>query len=85
MKNAFVLILCLSFLVMSTERPKGILPELSCAESLMQCHPDSALMILDSMKVPSPSDKLQYATWCLLITQARDKNFIKQLMCHATV
>ena len=77
MKNAFVLILCLFFLVMCNDRPKDLSPELSCAESLMQCHPDSALMILDSMKVPSPSDKLQYATWCLLITQARDKNFIK--------
>lgn len=77
MKNAFVLILCLSFLVMCNDRPKDLLPELSRAESLIQCHPDSALMILDSMKVPSPSDKLQYATWCLLITQARDKNFIK--------
>ena len=62
---------------MCNDRPKDLSPELSCAESLMQCHPDSALMILDSMKVPSPSDKLQYATWCLLITQARDKNFIK--------
>lgn len=77
MKNAFVLILCLSFLVMCNDHPKGLTPELSRAESLMQCHPDSALMILDSMVVPSSLDKLQYATWCLLITQARDKNFVK--------
>ena len=62
---------------MCTEQPKELLPELSYAESLMQRCPDSALMVLDSMEVPSPSDKFQYATWCLLITQARDKSFIK--------
>lgn len=62
---------------MCTEQPKELLPELSYAESLMQRCPDSALAVLDSMEVPSPSDKFQYATWCLLITQARDKNYVK--------
>ena len=62
---------------MCTEQPKELLPELSYAESLMQRFPDSALAVLDSMEVPSPSDKFQYATWCLLITQARDKNYVK--------
>lgn len=62
---------------MCNDHPKELLPELSRAESLIQHNPDSALMILDSMKIPSPSDKFQYATWCLLITQARDKNYIK--------
>lgn len=62
---------------MCTEQPKELLPELSYAESLMQRCPSSALAVLDSMEVPSPSDKFQYATWCLLITQARDKNYIK--------
>ena len=62
---------------MCTEQPKELLPELSYAESLMQRCPNSALVVLDSMEVPSPSDKFQYATWCLLITQARDKNYIK--------
>ena len=52
---------------------------MSRAESLIQHNTDSALMILDSMEVPSPSDKFQYATWCLLITQARDKNYIKHI------
>lgn len=77
MRNTFYLILCLSFLVMCNDHPKELLTELSRAESLIQHNPDSALMILDSMKIPSPSDKFQYATWCLLITQARDKNYIK--------
>ena len=79
MRNTFYLILCLSFLVMCNDHPKELLPELSRAESLIQHNTDSALMILDSMEVPSPSDKFQYATWCLLITQARDKNYIKHI------
>lgn len=65
------------FLVMCNNQRKELLPELSRAESLMQQHPDSALMILDSMEVSSLSDEFQYATWCLFITQARDKNYIK--------
>lgn len=79
MRNAFYLILYLSFLVMCNDHPKELLSELSRAESLIQHNPDSALMILDSMKIPSPSDKFQHATWCLLITQARDKNYIKHI------
>lgn len=55
-----------------------ILPELSRAESLVFEYPDSALAILDSMQTPSPSDPFQYATWCLLHTQAQDKSYIKQ-------
>lgn len=55
-----------------------MLPELSRAESLVFEYPESALAILDSMEVPSPSDKFQYATWCLLHTQAQDKSYIKQ-------
>lgn len=43
----------------------------------MQRCPNRALAVLDSMEVPSLSDEFQYATWCLLITQARDKNFVK--------
>lgn len=62
---------------MCTKPTKELLPELSYAESLMRHRPDSALIVLDSMEVPSPSDKLQYATWCLLATQARDKNYVK--------
>lgn len=77
MRNAVYLIICLFSLVMCTDHPKELLPELSRAESLMQHCPDSALMILDSMKTPSLSNEFQYATWCLLITQARDKNFVK--------
>lgn len=77
MKSAFYLILCLLTFVMCNKRSEALPSELVHADSLMLSHPDSALAILDSMKIPSPEDKLQYATWCLLITQARDKNYIK--------
>ena len=60
-------------------REGALLPELVRAESLMYAHPDSALLILESMPVPSASDKLQQATYCLLLVQAWDKNYLKHL------
>lgn len=77
MRYLSYIVFCLLFFVTCNKQPKELLPELSYAESLMQRCPDKALAVLDSMEVPSPSDKFQYATWCLLITQARDKNYIK--------
>lgn len=67
-----------SYLLISCSKPsETLLPELSRAESLMQEYPDSALAILDSMQAPSPSNEMQYATWCLFRTQAQDKSYIK--------
>lgn len=77
MRYLSYIVFCLLFFVTCNKQPKELLPELSYAESLMQRCPDKALAVLDSMEVPSPSDKFQYATWCLFITQARDKNYIK--------
>lgn len=55
-----------------------LLPELQQAESIMYESPDSALRLLQSMPVPQPSDRLQYATWALLTTQARYKLYMQQ-------
>lgn len=77
MRYLSYIVFCLFSFAMCTEQPKELLPELSYAESLMQRCPNRALAVLDSMEVPSLSDEFQYATWCLLITQARDKNFVK--------
>lgn len=55
-----------------------LLPELAQAEAVMYEHPDSALMILEQMPTPSPSDRLNHATRCLLLTQAKYKNYLKQ-------
>lgn len=55
-----------------------LLPSLVKAEHIMQEHPDSALHILQEMQMPASSDKLQNATWALLMTQAKYKNYIEQ-------
>lgn len=76
MRTLFFILL--SYVMFSCSKSvETLLPELSRAENLMQEYPDSALAVLDSMQTPSPSDKMQYATWCLLYTQAQDKNYIK--------
>ena len=50
--------------------------ELVQAENLMYEHPDSALQMLQGMSVPS--EKEAYATWALLLTQAKYKCFMEQ-------
>lgn len=80
MKNALniLLLLFLVYLLACTNRQTTeLLPELTRAESLMYDHPDSALSLLENMNPPSSSNKLQNATWSLLLVQARDKNYIK--------
>ncbi|MFR8835520.1 tetratricopeptide repeat protein [Bacteroides nordii] len=73
-------VLFLFILILCTCTPKDInvlLPDLAHAEAIMYQYPDSALHILETMEIPVPTDKFQNATWCLLITQAREKNFQK--------
>lgn len=80
MKSLIILLLAvIAFFLSSCNRKNNsaLLPELVQAESLMYSHPDSALQILERMEVPSPSNRYQNATWCLLMTQARDKNYLK--------
>lgn len=55
-----------------------LLPELVKAESIMYEHPDSALQLLQNMTIPKATDRLQYATWALLMTQANYKCSINQ-------
>lgn len=78
MRTAYTIMLFSLILFSCHKSIPVILPELSRAESLVFEYPDSALAILDSMQTPSPSDPFQYATWCLLHTQAQDKSYIKQ-------
>lgn len=54
-----------------------LLPDLARADSLMYEYPDSTLRILERMSVPKSSDKFQNAAYCLLMTQAMDKNYVK--------
>ncbi|MDR1161511.1 MAG: tetratricopeptide repeat protein [Tannerellaceae bacterium] len=59
--------------------------ELVRAEKQMDANPDSALIILEEIKknigdsqISETLPEKQYALWCLLLTQARDKNNIPQ-------
>lgn len=56
-----------------------LLPPLVKAEHIMYEYPDSALNILQEMQMPASSDKLQNATWALLLTQAKYKNYIEEV------
>lgn len=47
------------------------------AEKLMGEHPDSSLWILENAVTTDILSKEQHAEWCLLVTQARDKNYIR--------
>lgn len=57
-------------------KPK-ISPVLSEAERLMNVRSDSSLLLLKGVESPEKASKEQYALWCLLITQARDKQHIE--------
>ena len=79
MKPNAVTCLLLIFCVMNlffgcSQRKAAPLPELERAEAVMFDHPDSALRILQRM--PKPTDKEQHALWCLLMTQARYKQYL---------
>lgn len=67
-----VIVLCLSC-CKHTPLPA----ELRKAEALMENHPDSALTVLEQISNTKHFDKAAQATYCLLLTQARDKNYIE--------
>jgi len=60
------------------EKTSVSLPELMQAEAIMYEHPDSALHLLQNMEIPNASQKLEHATWALLMTQAKYKMRINQ-------
>lgn len=72
------IIACLQVLVFGgchhTPSQKAMM--LQRADSLMEEHPDSSLTILEKITAPEKLSQGDYALWCLLITQARDKNYI---------
>lgn len=69
----FLLLLCL----LACGRSTNISPLLKEAERYMNEKPDSALLLLDSIIQPKDLSNEQYALWCLLYTQAQDKNWIE--------
>jgi hypothetical protein len=51
-------------------------PELQLAEQLMDSKPDSSLNILNNLPDKQKLSEYNHALYCLLLTQAQDKNFI---------
>ena len=56
--------------------PRTERPTLERAKAWMDSHPDSAQQLLEAIPQPEKLSKEEYATWCLLVTQARDKNYV---------
>ena len=79
MKKHIVYIPLLLFLsLFACRQQTTVRPLLHKAEMFMQDHPDSSLLLLESVSSPQKLSAEDYATWCLLVTEARDKNYVKQ-------
>ena len=70
-----LILLCAGLFLSCRQAREKTLPDFDTVESIMWAHPDSALALLERMPKPSPDDRLSDATWCLLYTQAWDKNY----------
>ena len=65
----FILFLFIVSLI-ACQKQSHILPLLQEAETLMDSRPDSSLCLLESVQSPENLSAAEYATWCLLVTQA---------------
>lgn len=74
MKN-FILYILLLFAALACQQPQSIRPLLEKADSLLVSHPDSVFLMLDTVANPENYPENEYAEWCLLLTQARDKSY----------
>ena len=65
----------LLFLCLLTGCYPDMKPQLEEAEALLTENPDNAYRLLQSIERPERRQEAEYATWCLLMTQATDKSF----------
>ena len=65
----------LLFLSLLTGCYPSMKPQLEEAEALLTENPDSAYRLLQTIERPERHPKAEYATWCLLTTQAADKSY----------
>lgn len=78
MKTQILKVTLLAFIIFfSCHQVSQQHPILEQAEKVMSEHPDSALFLLEQVAAPEKMPERDYATWCLLITEARDKNYIE--------
>lgn len=66
----------LFILLIACMQQQPLNPTLAQADSLMHTHPDSALWLLQQMNVDDLHGQVNHAYYALLLTQARDKNYI---------
>ena len=80
-ETIFVLLSILVIISSSCSKKKDIIlpEEMQIAERVMWSRPDSALKILENIPRPGTENPELDATWCLLLLQARDKNYISHL------
>lgn len=86
-KTLIMAVLPLMAFGLFTCQPKSD-PTIFQAESLMDVYPDSAFLLLKNIPRPEKLSAEEYATWCLLMTQARDKNYMEHTsdsMIHVAV
>ncbi len=72
--HIFIVLFFVSMLFSCRPDRESIL-NLHHAEVLLEQHPDSALIFLNKI-IPSSLSTEEYAHYCLLMTQARDKNYL---------
>ena len=78
-RNIYVIFLSLAFCLIACRQYPHIQPLLQETETLMGSRPDSSLILLESIPSPEKLSEEDYATWCLLMTQARDKNYVEHM------
>ena len=61
--------------IISCNKDYSVSNLLKTAEIVMAKSPDSSLVILQQIKTPEKLSGELYSLWCLLYTQAKDKNF----------
>ena len=62
----------IGFLFLLTGCYPDMKPQLEEAEALLTENPDSAYRLLQAIERPERRQEAEYATWCLLMTQATD-------------
>lgn len=76
--NIALIILLIAFLPVACNERQSNNRQLILADSLMQSRPDSALCILQDISMEKLTTQADSAYYALLLTQARDKNYVVQ-------
>jgi len=70
-----IILFSISVFLFSCQKDQSYVKELMEAEQYMQEHPDSSLFYLQKISSPEKLPEGQYALYCLLLTQAKDKTY----------